>query len=187
MEIEILLEDNHCLAVNKPAGLLSQGDETGDPSLVTWVAEYLKARYHKPGSAYVGLVHRLDRPTSGVILLARTSKAASRLSEQFRCGKISKTYWAIVEGQPELPEGQWNDILEKDRRLNRVRLLDEPTREGQLARVHYRVVKCGGGLCKLELRPHTGRSHQLRVQLAGRGLPILGDRKYGAATLLGAE
>ena len=102
--------------------------------------------------------------------------------------RFRKPYWAIVEGQPELLEGQWNDILEKDRRL-------QPwspgsasvTREGQLARVHYRVVKCGGGLCKLELRPHTGRSHQSRVQLAGRGLPILGDRKYGAATLLEAE
>lgn len=187
MKIDVLYEDNHCLVVNKPAGLLSQADATGDPCLVSWARDYLKARYQKPGNVYVGLVHRLDRPTSGAILLARTSKAASRLSDQFRSGKISKTYWAIVEGQPELPEGQWNDILEKDRRLNRVRLLDEPTREGQLARVHYRVVQCGGGLCKLELRPHTGRSHQLRVQLAGRGLPILGDRKYGAATLLEAE
>src|SRR4249920_946197 len=100
MEIEILLEDNHCLAVNKRAGLLSQGDETGDPRLVTWAAEYLKARYHKPRSVYVGLVHRLDLPTSGVVLLARTSKAASRLSEQFREGAIAKLYWAIVEGRP---------------------------------------------------------------------------------------
>jgi 23S rRNA pseudouridine1911/1915/1917 synthase len=187
MKIDVLYEDNHCLVVNKPAGVLSQTDATGDPCLVSWASDYLKARYQKPGNAYVGLVHRLDRPTSGAMVLARTSKAASRLSHQFRSGRISKTYWAIVEGQPELPEGQWDDTLEKDRRLNRVRLLDEPCPGGQLARVHYRIVKRGGGLCKLELRPATGRSHQLRVQLAGRGLPILGDRKYGAATLLEAD
>jgi 23S rRNA pseudouridine1911/1915/1917 synthase len=187
MKIDVLYEDNHCLAVNKPSGLLSQGDATGDPSLVSWARDYLKARYGKPGNVYVGLVHRLDRPTSGAVLLARTSKAASRLSDQFRSGKIKKTYWAIVEGQPEPPEGEWVDFLEKDRRLNQVRLIDEPTREGQTARVHYRVVQCGGGFSKLELRPATGRSHQLRVQLAGRGLPIVGDRKYGAATILEAE
>ena len=187
MKIDVLYEDNHCLVVNKPAGLLSQADATGDPCLVSWAHGYLKARYQKPGNVYVGLVHRLDRPTSGAIVLARTSKAASRLSDQFRSGKVSKTYWAIVEGQPELAEGQWDDVLEKDRRLNRVRLLGKPGRDGRLARVQYLVVKCGGGLSKLELRPATGRSHQLRVQLAGRGLPILGDHKYGARTLLEAE
>lgn len=187
MKIDVLYEDNHCLVVNKPAGVLSQADTTGDPCLVSWARDYLKTRYQKPGNVYVGLVHRLDRPTSGAMVLARTSKAASRLADQFRSGRVSKTYWAIVEGQPELPEGQWDDILEKDRQLNRVRRLDEPGPVGQLARVHYRVVKCWGGLCKLELRPATGRSHQLRVQLAGRGLPILGDRKYGAETLLEAE
>jgi 23S rRNA pseudouridine1911/1915/1917 synthase len=187
MKIDVLYEDNHCLVLNKPAGVLSQAAAKGDPCLVSWASDYLKARYQKPGNVYIGLVHRLDRPTSGAIVLARTSKAASRLSSQFRSGKISKTYWAIVEGQPELPEGRWEDILEKDRRLNRVRLLDEPAPDRRLARVDYRVVKCGGGLCKLELRPATGRSHQLRVQLAGRGLPILGDRKYGAAILLQSE
>ncbi len=187
MKIDVLYEDNHCLVVNKPAGLLSQADVTGDSCLVAWAHDYLKARYQKPGNVYVGLVHRLDRPTSGALVLARTSKAASRLSEQFRSGKVTKVYWAIVEGQPELPEGQWDDLLEKDHRINRVRRLDEPTAEGQMARVHYRVMKRGGSLCKLELRPATGRSHQLRVQLAGRGLPIVGDRKYGAATRLDAE
>ena len=105
MKIEVLYEDNHCLAVNKPAGLLSQADATGDPSLVSWARDYLKARYQKPGNVYVGLVHRLDRPTSGVVLLARTSKAASRLSDQFRSGKIAKIYWAIVEGQPGAARG----------------------------------------------------------------------------------
>ncbi len=186
MKIDVLYEDNHCLVVNKPAGLLSQGDATGDPSLVTWAADYLKARYRKPGNVYVGLVHRLDRPTSGALLLARTSKAASRLATQFRSGTISKIYWAIIEGKPEPSEGDWEDVLEKDRTLNRVRRFDGPADPGQLARVHYRVLKCAGGLCKLELRPTTGRGHQLRVQLAGRGLPIVGDGKYGAAIVLEA-
>src|SRR5271166_1497181 len=140
MEIEILLEDNHCLAVNKPAGLLSQGDETGDPSLVTWVAEYLKARYHKPGSAYVGLVHRLDRPTSGVVLLARTSKAAGRLSAQFREGTIEKVYWAIVEGTVDAESGEWSDILRKDEARNVVRVVPPGSPGGQPSRLRFRVL-----------------------------------------------
>ncbi|MBV8487983.1 MAG: RluA family pseudouridine synthase [Planctomycetaceae bacterium] len=186
MEIEILLEDNHCLAVNKPAGLLSQGDETGDPSLVTWAAEYLKVRYNKPGGAYVGLVHRLDRPTSGVVLLARTSKAASRLSEQFRNGEIDKLYWAIVEGHPRQDEGVWVDFLQKNSRENRVRAVHPAADGTRQAEVSYRVLKSAGAFTKLELRPATGRSHQLRAQLAARGLPIMGDLKYGASTTLAA-
>jgi 23S rRNA pseudouridine1911/1915/1917 synthase len=187
IQVEILYEDNHCLAINKPAGLLSQADETGDPSLVLWAQDYLKAKYHKPGNVYVGLVHRLDRPTSGVVLLARTSKAASRLSEQFRSGEITKVYWAIVEGEPDKPEGQWVDMLEKDSRTKRSWVLTEPVGEGREARVTFRVLRRGAGLSKLELSPTTGRSHQLRVQLAERGMPIVGDRKYGSSTILKAE
>ena len=189
MTIEVLFEDNHCLAVNKPAGLLSQGDLTGDPDLVSWARAYLKDRYAKPGNVFVGLVHRLDRPTSGVVLLARTSKAASRLSAQFRAGKIVKLYWAIVEGQPDPPEGRWVDVLDKDRDRNRSRVLDdeEAEDEGQAAQVDYRVVGRWRGYSKVELRPKTGRSHQLRVQLADRGLPIVGDRKYGAHGVLAAQ
>lgn len=185
MTPEILYEDNHCLVLNKPAGMLSQGDETGDPSLVSWTTEYWRARYNKPGNVYVGLVHRLDRPTSGAVLLARTSKAAGRLADQFRAGAISKLYWAIVEGKLDQPEGEWVDWLAKDHRENRVRVVDEG--EGaKVARVAYRVLSSGGGITKLALRPLTGRSHQLRVQLAERGLPIVGDRKYGAKRLLRA-
>jgi 23S rRNA pseudouridine1911/1915/1917 synthase len=189
LTIEVLYEDNHCVGVNKPAGLLSQGDDTGDPDLVSWARAYLKERYGKPGNVFVGLVHRLDRPTSGVVLLARTSKAASRLSAQFRAGKIGKLYWAIVEGHPEPPQGRWVDVLDKHRGRNRSRVLDEPEAEaeGQVARVDYRVVGCWRGYSKVELRPETGRSHQLRVQLADRGLPIVGDHKYGASTVLEAE
>ncbi len=187
MTIDILYEDNHCLAVNKPAGLLSQGDASGDPCLVSWARDYLKTHYGKPGNVYVGLVHRLDRPTSGVVLLARTSKAAGRLSAQFRSGQVAKIYWAIVEGRPPAAEGEWVDFLEKDRRLNRVHRIDDPGGDEQVARVSYRVLGPVGKLCKLELRPATGRSHQLRVQLAGRGLPIMGDLKYGSVTRLDAK
>lgn len=181
---EVLYEDNHCLVLNKPAGMLSQGDETGEPSLVSWTADYWKVKYSKPGNVYVGLVHRLDRPTSGAVLLARTSKAAGRLSDQFRTGGVSKLYWAIVEGRPEAPEGEWIDYLDKDHATNRVRVADEGG--GKFARVAYEMLREGAGMAKLALRPSTGRSHQLRVQLADRGLPIVGDRKYGSRKLIKA-
>jgi 23S rRNA pseudouridine1911/1915/1917 synthase len=186
MNLEVLWEDNHCLAVNKPAGLLSQGDATGARSLVDCAKEYIKAKYHKPRNVYLGLLHRLDRPTSGVVLLAKTSKAAGRLSAQFRDGSIAKVYWAIVEGQPREQEGEWRDLLSKDAETNRVRITQTPSLISKEARLSYRVLGAWGSYCKLELRPDTGRSHQLRVQLASRGLPIVGDRKYGAKSLLKA-
>jgi 23S rRNA pseudouridine1911/1915/1917 synthase len=187
MNLEILLEDNHCLAVNKPAGLLSQGDESGEPSLVDRVTAYLKSRYAKPGNVYVGLLHRLDRPASGIVLLAKTSKAAGRLSDQFRAGTISKLYWAIVEGRPQQPEGEWKDMLEKNERLNRGSVVPGESALGKEARVVFRVAETWGRYTKLELWPTTGRSHQLRIQLASRGLPILGDVKYGARSRLKAS
>jgi 23S rRNA pseudouridine1911/1915/1917 synthase len=186
MNLDVLFEDNHCLAVNKPAGLLSQGDKSGDPSLVDLATSYLKTRYKKPGNVYVGLLHRLDRPTSGVILLAKTSKAASRLSAQFRDGTISKLYWAIAEGIVREPDGEWVDSLKKDTHQNRSAVAAEDSVTSKEARVAFRVLERRGIYTKLELRPATGRSHQLRVQLAGRGLPIVGDSKYGAKTRLRA-
>jgi 23S rRNA pseudouridine1911/1915/1917 synthase len=185
MMLEVLFEDNHCLAVNKPAGLLSQGDISGEPSLVNRVEEYLRTRYAKPGKVFVGLLHRLDRPVSGVIVLARTSKAASRLSAQFRSGTITKLYWAVVEGAPP-DEGEWADVLEKDGRLNRSSVVSPGSDSGREARVRFRVLERWKRFAKVELRPATGRSHQLRVQLAARGLPIAGDSKYGAKTRLTA-
>jgi 23S rRNA pseudouridine1911/1915/1917 synthase len=187
MVIEVLYEDNHCLAINKPAGLLTQRDETGDPSVVDLVATYLKDRYQKPGNVYVGLVHRLDRPTSGVLLLARTSKAAGRLAAQFRAGTVEKTYLAIVEGRVAEEAGEWSDRLSKDRDRNVVALLPDQAEAGLEASLTFRVLERQGDRTMLELRPRTGRSHQLRVQLAGRGYPIVGDRKYGARSVLGAE
>jgi 23S rRNA pseudouridine1911/1915/1917 synthase len=186
MNLDVLFEDNHCLAVNKPAGLLSQGDASGDPSLVDLATIYLKTRYNKPGNVYVGLLHRLDRPTSGVVLLAKTSKAAGRLSDQFRTGTISKLYWAIVEGKPHEPEGEWVDLMEKDAGQNRSGVVLDESSSSKEARVAFRVLERSGRFTKIELRPATGRSHQLRVQLTRRGLPIVGDRKYGATTQLKA-
>jgi len=182
--LAILHQDNHCLAVDKPAGLLSQGDTTGDPSVDEEVRAYLKAAHAKPGNVYVGLVHRLDRPTSGVLLLARTSKGASRLSEQFRSGQVAKTYLAVVEGTWLDDSGEWEDWLLKDERTNVVVSVSPETAGAQRSNVAYRVVDRRAGRLAIELRPTTGRGHQLRVQLASRGLPIVGDRKYGARSTL---
>jgi 23S rRNA pseudouridine1911/1915/1917 synthase len=182
--LAILHEDNHCLAVDKPAGLLSQGDATGDPSVDTLVRAYLKVAHAKPGNVFVGLVHRLDRPTSGVLLLARTSKGAARLSEQFRSGQVAKTYLAVVEGAWPGDSGEWEDWLLKDERTNVVDAVSPGTPGAQRASVAFEVVDRRAGTLSIELRPTTGRGHQLRVQLASRGLPIVGDRKYGARSTL---
>jgi 23S rRNA pseudouridine1911/1915/1917 synthase len=180
MSLERLFEDNHCLAVNKPAGLLSQADDSRAPCLVDLVRQDLKTRYQKPGNVYVGLLHRLDRPTSGVMLLAKTSKAAGRLSAEFRSGRVSKLYWAIVEGVVPEPVGRWFDRLRKDCRANRVDVMEAGGETGRTACVDFEVLVRWGQYTKLALMPATGRSHQLRAQLASRGLPILGDRKYGS-------
>jgi 23S rRNA pseudouridine1911/1915/1917 synthase len=184
--LEILHEDNHCLAVNKPAGMLTQADATGAPSLIEAVRADLKVRYHKPGNVFVGLVHRLDRPTSGVVLFARTSKAAARLAAQFRAASIEKVYWAVVEGDCPVDAAEWTDWLWKDEARNVVQVVPPGAHDARQARVALRVLERRPGTTWLELRPLTGRSHQLRVQLARRGLPILGDRKYGARSRLRA-
>ncbi len=186
--LDVLLEDNHCLAVNKPAGVLAQGDATGEPSLVDLARDYLKEKYAKPGNVFVGLVHRLDRPTSGAILLARTSKGAERLAKQFREGTVRKVYRAVVEGSPPDDAGQWVDRLAKDEARNVVRVVAPGDPEGREAQLAYRVLERHAATAIIELIPTTGRGHQLRVQLASRGMPIVGDRKYGSrSTLLAGD
>jgi 23S rRNA pseudouridine1911/1915/1917 synthase len=184
--ITILYEDNHCLVIDKPAGLLSQGDATGQTSLVELAAADLKERYNKPGNVFVGLVHRLDRPVSGVVLLAKTSKAAARLAEQFRAGLVEKTYLAVVAGRVTQPEGVWHDFLVKDSKHNTVAPCDETTAGSRKASLRFRLIEQGPDRTTLEVQPLTGRSHQIRVQLATRGWPIVGDRKYGDQTPLKA-
>lgn len=183
--LDILFEDNHCIAVNKPAGWPAThyaGEETVD----RLVKAYLKEKYKKPGQVYLGVVHRLDKPVTGVLLFARTSKAAARLSEQFREGAVEKVYWAVVENLPRFAAaGTFDDWLYKDEAQTQVKLARAKTPGAQQSITHYQVRAQYGGLTLLELRPQTGRKHQLRVQLASRGLPIYGDKKYGSRQSLG--
>lgn len=185
LEPTVLHEDNHCLVVDKPAGMPSQGDESGDRSLVDWARDDLKRRHEKPGNVFVGLVHRLDRPVSGVVVLARTSKGAARLSEQFRQHSIEKLYWAVVEGSIAGDRHEWTDWLVKDEGRNRVRVEPPETPGAREATLSVRVLE-RGRRSLLEIRPTTGRGHQIRVQLASRHLPIAGDRRYGARSTVPA-
>jgi 23S rRNA pseudouridine1911/1915/1917 synthase len=179
-EPPILFEDNHCLAVAKPPGLLTQGVPTGLPTLEAMVKEYLKRRYHKPGNVYLGTPHRLDRPVSGAIVFARNTKAARRLAEQFQQRQVAKVYLAAVEGDVQPEEGVWEDWLRKLPEEARAERSTAETPGARHAVLHYRRLQtCRGGTL-LELRPETGRMHQLRVQAALRGWPIQGDELYGA-------
>ncbi len=183
----VIYEDNHCLAFNKPCGLLTAGDRTGDVSLLELAREYVRERYRKPGHVYLGLVHRLDRPVSGVVLFARTSKAAARLSAQFRDGTIEKVYWAWVEGVPGRSHGEFHDHLIKDSARNIVRVGTAPSADARAAAIEYRIMDRAAGRSLVEIRPRTGRAHQIRVQLASRGFPIIGDVKYGSRIVLGGK
>ena len=186
-EPKVLYEDNHLLALLKPAGTLTLGDETGDRSMVDIAAEYLRTKYNKPGNVFVGVVHRLDRPVSGVLLLARTSKAASRLSEQFRSGSVRKVYDAVVSGKVSPPRKELVDWLVKDRRINRVKAVSEGTAGARRSVLTYEVLSYANGRTLLQVEPVTGRSHQIRVQLATRSYPIIGDVKYGSTNRLGGQ
>jgi len=187
MQIEILYEDNHCLAVHKPAGLLAQGDRSGDPTLLEAVREYLRRRHGKRGRVYLGVVHRLDRPVSGVVLLARTSKAAARLAGQFRHGTVRKTYVALVESPPPAASGILEHHLRKEPRTNRTRVARAGEPGARLARLRYRILATHPGGTLVEVSPETGRPHQIRVQLAEVGAVIVGDLRYGSRRPLGAS
>jgi 23S rRNA pseudouridine1911/1915/1917 synthase len=179
--LDILYEDNHCLAIAKPAGTVSAHYQGKEETLDRAVKAYLKEKHKKPGNVFLGVVHRLDRPVSGVLLFARTSKAAARLAEQFREGSIEKVYWAIVEGQVEDQAGTLEDwLLKKDERVEVVPPRTEGSRQALL---HFQKRGQHGDLTWLEVRPQTGRTHQLRVQLAHHGHPIFGDARYGSIRL----
>jgi len=183
--LEILYEDNHCLAVCKPAGILVHADRSGDSTLEQVVREYLRRRYGKRGRVYVGVVHRLDRPVSGVVLFARTDKAAARLAAQFRAGRVRKRYVALVESSPPAVDGVLVHHLRKDPRTNRTRPVPADTPGSRLARLRYRVLEAHRRGTLVEVWPETGRPHQIRVQLAAVGAVIAGDLRYGSRRKLG--
>ena len=184
MQLQVLFEDNHLIAVNKPAGYLSQGDSTGDVTVMDLVKEYIKLRYDKAGDVFLGSIHRLDRPVSGVILFARTSKALTRMTQLFRDRKVTKKYWAIVSEQPSPIEGRLTGFIYKDAKKNLSKVLPKANSNrypgAKQAVLDYQLRGRIGTNVLLEVTPLTGRPHQIRVQLAQQlGCPIRGDLKYG--------
>jgi 23S rRNA pseudouridine1911/1915/1917 synthase len=179
MTPEIIFEDNHLLIVKKPVNIPVQEDSTKDKDLLGILKQDLKIRYNKPGDVYLGLVHRLDRPVGGIMVFAKTSKAASRLSDQIRTRTFKKTYLAVVRGIPQNRKCTLRDYLLKDNSTNMVTVVKEGTRESKEAILDYEVLKSDSGLSLLKISLHTGRPHQIRVQLSNAGYTIYGDQRYG--------
>lgn len=177
---KIIFEDNHLLVVEKPVNIPSQEDDSGDPDLLTILKQDLKERYQKPGNVFLGLVHRLDRPVGGVMVLAKTSKAASRLAEQIRNGEFKKVYLAIAHGKPEKSCDRLEHFLLKDNRVNKTAVVSGPQPGALQAVLEYEVLAHQANLSLVKINLHTGRSHQIRVQLEEIGHPLFGDQKYGA-------
>lgn len=180
IDSQFLYEDNHILALNKNSGQLAQADRSGDVCLLDMVKAYIKARDSKPGKVFLGLPHRLDRSTSGVIVLAKTSKALSRLSASFRERNCRKVYWAITESAPQEPAGELVHWLRKDERANMVRIVEPDDPGAKEARLWYRLLGTSKRYFLVEIELQSGRHHQIRVQLAAIACPIKGDTKYGA-------
>ncbi len=180
INLKIIYEDNHIIVVEKPANIPSQGDKTGDLDMLTIIKAYLKEKYNKPGNVYLGLVHRLDRPVGGVMVFAKTSKAAARLSEQVREKVFKKKYLVIVNGKFKESKGTLKDYLLKNERLNKSRVVEEGTKNSKYAELDYEVLKYDKeqNLSLLKINLHTGRHHQIRVQLSSRDHSIYGDAKY---------
>lgn len=179
LRIKIIYEDNHILAVEKPVNIPVQKDESNDIDLLTILKDDLKQRYGKPGNVYLGLIHRLDRPVGGLMIFAKTSKAASRLSEQIRTRQFRKTYLAVVLGVINKSEGTLEDYLLKDPRTNIVSVVDIGTHGAKQAILDYKILKKSEGLSLVRINLKTGRSHQIRVQFSNYGYPLYGDQKYG--------
>lgn len=178
--MNVVYEDNHIIIVNKKSGEIVQGDKTGDTPLSDTVKDYIKAKYDKPGNVFLGVVHRLDRPVSGLVVFARTSKALTRLNEMFRKGEVEKTYWAITVNQPECEEGEVVSWLVRNERQNKSYAYDREVPGSKKAVLRYRVIGHSDRYHLVEVRLLTGRHHQIRCQLAHIGCPIKGDLKYGA-------
>ena len=176
--LEVLYEDNHLIAINKKSGDIVQGDKTGDAPLSDFVKAYIKKKYNKPGEVFLGTIHRLDRPTSGVVLYARTSKALARMNEQFRNKEVQKTYWAVVDNAPPNTNGTLNNFLQKNEKQNKSYVTKN--KEGKHAILDFKLLKKLDNFYHLEIKPQTGRHHQIRVQLANIGCIVKGDLKYGA-------
>lgn len=177
----VLYEDNHLIIVNKQAGEIVQGDKTGDTPLSDIVKDWLKEKHNKPGNVYLGVVHRLDRPVSGVVLFAKTSKALPRLNKMFaEHDKVSKTYWAIVQNRPQASKGTLTHWLTRQEKNNTARAYDREVPGAKKAVLDYELIASGDRYHLLEIHLHTGRHHQIRCQLAKMGCPIKGDLKYGA-------
>jgi 23S rRNA pseudouridine1911/1915/1917 synthase len=176
----ILYEDNHLLVVVKPVNVPVQGDQSGDMDLLTLVKADLKGRYQKPGQVFVGLVHRLDRPVGGVMVFAKTSKAAARLAEQIRLHEFKKLYYAVARGILQNSTGRLAHYLRKEPQTNTVKIVTETEPGAKKAVLDYQVIAVSGGLSLVKIDLQTGRSHQIRVQMAALGHPLYGDQKYGA-------
>ena len=175
----VVYEDNHIIIVNKTASEIVQGDKTGDTPLSETVKQYLKEKYNKPGNVFIGVTHRLDRPVSGLVVFAKTSKALSRLNDMFRNGEVEKTYWAVVKNTPPAEEGTLVHYMVKNEKQNKSYAYEREKPSSKLARLRYRLIGFSDHYCLLAVRLLTGRHHQIRCQLAAMGCPIKGDLKYG--------
>ncbi|MGB1318200.1 MAG: RluA family pseudouridine synthase, partial [Flavobacteriales bacterium] len=178
--IQVLYEDNHLIAVNKPSGVLIQGDKTGDEPLADMVKAYIKKTKNKPGDVYLGIIHRLDRPVSGVVLFAKTSKALVRMNKMFAERETKKVYWAVVTKRPQEEKGRLIHWLRKDHDKNRSKAFNTEAKHTKRAELTYKVLRALDRHTLLEVYPKTGRHHQIRVQLTKLGCSIKGDLKYGA-------
>ena len=175
----VVYEDNHLIIVNKTASEIVQGDKTGDVPLSETVKQYLKEKYAKPGNVFLGVTHRLDRPVSGLVVFAKTSKALARLNEMFRKGEVKKTYWAVVKTCPQVEEGELVHYLVRNEKQNKSYAYDKEVNDSKKAVLHYRLIGHSENYYLLEVDLKTGRHHQIRCQLAKIGCPIKGDLKYG--------